>query len=68
MKHKDEPKPAVSYHAADEEVQLHSPDYDLPEINQMAEFSSDPHPVMPPLPHYSMLPHQSRRPSHGELS
>jgi hypothetical protein len=42
MKHKDEPKPAVSYHAADEEVQLHSPDYDLPEINQTAEFSSDP--------------------------
>jgi len=51
MKHKDEPKPAVSYHAADEEVQLHSPDYDLPEINQTAEFSSDPRPVMPPLPH-----------------
>jgi hypothetical protein len=68
MKRNDEPEPFVSYRVADEEVQLPSPDNDLPDIYQTVEFSSDSRPVMPPPPHYSMLPQLARRPSHGELS
>jgi hypothetical protein len=39
MKGTQEPEPAVSYHAADEEVQLRSPTDDLPKIYQEAEFA-----------------------------
>jgi hypothetical protein len=67
MKGTEEPEPAVSYHAADEEVQLRSPTDDLPEIYQEAEFARVTPAAVPPLPHYSTLP-LARRPSHGELN
>ena len=67
MKESDEPEPAVSYHAADEEVQLRSPNEGLPDIYVEAQFSHDAPAAVPPPPHYSTLP-RGRRPSHGELS
>jgi hypothetical protein len=67
MKGAEEPEPAVSYHAVDEEVQLRSPTDDLPEIYQDAEFTVNRPAAVPPLPHYSTLP-RARRPSHGELN
>jgi hypothetical protein len=63
----EEPEPAVSYHATDEEVQLRSPTDDLPEIYQEAEFARVTPAAVPPLPHYSTLP-RTRRPSHRELN
>jgi hypothetical protein len=68
MKGNDEPEPAVSYSAADEEVQLRSPTDDLPEIYQEADFAVETPAAVPPPPLYSPLPRQARRPSHGELN
>jgi hypothetical protein len=67
MKGTEEPEPAFSYHAADEEVQMRSPTEDLPEIYQEAEFANTGPAAVPPPPHYSTLP-RGCRPSHGELS
>ncbi len=67
MKAAEEPEPAISYHAADEEVQLRSPTDDLPEIYQEAEFARVTPAAVPPPPHYSTLP-RARHPSHGELN
>ncbi len=67
MKAQEEPEHTVSYHAADEEVQLRSPTDDLPEIYQEAEFATPSPAAVPPPPHYSTLP-RGRRPSHGELN
>ncbi len=50
----EEEEPTVSYHAADEAVQLRSPTDDLSEIYQDAEFLSPT--VVPPPPHYLTLP------------
>jgi hypothetical protein len=61
-------EPAVSYRAADKEVQLRSPTDELPEIYQEAEFSTTGPAAVPPPPHYSALPRHARRLSHGELS
>ncbi len=66
MKAPDEPEPAVSYRAADEEVHLRSPDEPLPDINAEAQFAHDAPAAVPPPPHYSTLP-RGHRPSHGEL-
>jgi hypothetical protein len=68
MKGTDEVEPAVSYCAADEEVQLRSPTDELPKIYQEAEFSTTGPAAIPPPPHYSALPRHARRRSHGELS
>jgi hypothetical protein len=67
MKGAEEPEPVISYHTADEEVQLRSPTDDLPEIYQEAEFAVNRPAAVPPPQHYSTLP-RTRRPSHGELS
>ncbi len=67
IKESDEPEPAVSYHAADEEVQLRSPDDCLPDIYAEAQVAHGAPAAVPPPPHYSTLP-RGRRPSHGELS
>ncbi len=67
MKRTEEPEPAVSYHAADEEVQLRSPTDDLPEIYQEADFATTSPAAVPPPPHYSTLP-RGCHPSHGELN
>jgi hypothetical protein len=72
MKRTETPEPAVSYHAADEEVQLRSArsdeDEDLPAIYQEASFATVAPAAVPPPPHYSTLPRAGRNPSHGELS
>ncbi len=72
MKRTEEPEPAVSYHAADEEVQLRSArsdeDEDLPAIYQEASFATVAPAAVPPPPHYSTLPRAACNPSHGELS
>jgi hypothetical protein len=72
MKQTEAPEPAVSYHAADEEVQLRSArsdeDEDLPAIYQEASFATVAPAAVPPPPHYSTLPRAGRNPSHGELS
>jgi len=69
LKTQEEPEPTVSYHAADEEVQLRcrSPTDELPEIYQDTDFTTDRPAAVPPPPHYSTLP-RGRRPSHGELN
>ncbi len=76
MKRAAAPEPSVSYHAADEEVQLRTgrsdenedEDEDLPAIYQEASFATvAPAAVLPP-PHYSILPRAGCNPSHGELS
>jgi hypothetical protein len=69
MKVQEEPEPTVSYHAADEEVQLRcrSPTDELPEIYQDADFTAAGPAAVPPPPHYSTLP-RGRRPSHNELN
>ncbi len=67
MKGNDEPEPAISYRAADEEVQLRSPTEDLPEIYQEADFAVELPAAVPPPPLYSALPRPARCPSHGEL-
>jgi hypothetical protein len=68
MKGANNAEPAMSYRAADEEVQLRAPTDDLPEIYQEADFSMTSPAAVPPPPHYSALPRHTRRPSHGELS
>jgi len=67
MKAQDEPEPAVSYRAADEEVHLRAHDEQLPDVYAEAQFAHDAPAAVPPPPHYSTLP-RGRRPSHGELS
>jgi hypothetical protein len=59
---------AVSYRVADEEVQLRSPDEDLPKIFQVADFSTTPLLVVPPPPQYSTLPRMSRQLSNTDFS
>jgi hypothetical protein len=66
MKVQDEPEPAVSYRAAEEEVHLRSPDEPLPDVYAEAHFHHNAPAAVPPPPHYSTLP-QGCRPSHGEL-
>ena len=66
MKVQDEPEPAVSYRAADEEVHLRAHDEQLPDVYAEAQFAHDAPAAVPPPPHYSTLP-RGRRPSHGEL-
>ncbi len=60
MKRNETPEPAVSYHAADEEVQLRSArsdeDEDLPAIYQEASFATVAPAAVPPPLHYSTLP------------
>ncbi len=56
MKESAEPEPAVSYHAADEELQLRSPNDVLPDIYAEAQFSNDAPAAVPLPPHYSTLP------------
>ena len=72
MKRTEAPEPRVSYHAADEEVQLRSArsdkDDDLPAIYQEASFTTVAPAAVPPPPHYSTLPRAGRNPSHRELS
>ena len=74
MKRAAAPEPSVSYHAADEEVQLRTgwsdenEDEDLPAIYQEASFVTVAPAAVPPPPHYSTLPRAGRNPSHGELS
>ncbi len=70
MKRTEAPEPAVSYHAADEEVQLRSTrsDEDLPAIYQEASFATVAPAAIPPPLHYSTLPRAGRNLSHGELS
>jgi len=74
MKRTAAPQPSVSYHAADEEVQLRTgrldenEDDDLPVIYQEASFATVAPAAVPPPPHYSTLPRAGRNPSHGELS
>jgi hypothetical protein len=74
MKRTAAPEPSVSYHAADEEVQLRTgrsdenEDEDLPAIYQEASFATVAPAAVPPPPHYSTLPRAGRNPSHGELS
>ncbi len=65
LKAQEETEPTVSYHAADEEVQLRcrSPSDELPEIYQDTDFTTDRPTAVPPPPHYSTLP-RGRRPSH----
>ncbi len=59
MKRTAAPEPAVSYHAADEEVQLRTArsdeDEDLPAIYQEASFATVAPAAVPPPPHYSTL-------------
>jgi hypothetical protein len=67
LKVQDEPEPAVSYRAAEEEVHLRAREEQLPDVYAEAHFSHDDAPAaVPPPPHYSTLP-RGRRPSHGEL-
>jgi len=66
LKAPSEPEPAVSFHAADEEVHLRAPSDPLPDVYAEAHFAHDAPAAVPPPPHYSTLP-RGRRPSHGEL-